>query len=273
MSGRRRVLETVIIVPVFGRHDLTDQLIEDLGPDACNLIVVDNGGDFYPKGEILEVVSPGVNLGWASGCNFGLEVARQYHARHYLILNNDIRISIDFVAGLVKAADSGAAIVGPLYDHNWPHQRGNHDGAAVDYVPRAVERRVPFVDGTAMLIGAEWLGQGLDAATWPHFGWGCDKDLCMRVRSAGGVVVVSERSFLNHIGRGTAALDPHFLEEAAEAENDEGMLGKYGEGWKGRLYAGFPELNRRGDTQDRLARLPAIDLADSQRDAGHFRDG
>jgi hypothetical protein len=155
---------------------------------------------------------------------------------------------------LANAADSGAAIVGPLYDHNWPHQRGDHRGPAAEYVPRAVERNVPFVDGTAMLVGAAWLGQGLDAGTWPCFGWGCDKDLCMRVRSAGGQVVVTERSYLNHIGRGTAALDPQFSEAAAEEEHDEGMRRKYGQGWDDRLYAGFPMLNRHGDTQDRLAR-------------------
>ncbi len=78
--------------------------------------------------------------------------------------------------------------------------------------------------------------------------------------------MVTERSYLNHIGRATVRMDPWFSEAAAELENNEGMHKKYGPHWEDILYSGFPDLVRNGDSQDRLnpvssARQNYIDLA------------
>jgi GT2 family glycosyltransferase len=145
-------------------------------------------------------------------------------------------------------------VVGPLYDHNWPHQRGAYLGEASHYPARAADRLVPFVDGTCLLVRrAVFRAVGfLDELRWPKYGWGCDKDYALRVRAAGGSVWVTERSYLNHLARQTALTFSDFSEPKAERENDQGMIEKWGPAWRELLYSGFPDVPRLGLVQERL---------------------
>jgi hypothetical protein len=162
----------------------------------------------------------------------------------YILLNNDVRLSPGFLSGLLGAwRRTGAALVGPVYDRNWPQQRIVYTGPAADYRPQPSERPVPFADGTCLLIPHSTLRAAglIDEQTWPRHGWGCDKDYALRVRFAGGRVHVTERAYLNHLGRRTAAAQPGYDEVDAEAENDAGMAAKWGPEWRELLYAGFPD--------------------------------
>ena len=73
-----------------------------------------------------------------------------------------------------------------------------------------------------------------------------------RVRIAGGRVQVTERAYLNHLGRRTAATAPWYDEADAEAENDTGMAAKWGPHWRDVLYHGFDDVPRAGLVQQRL---------------------
>lgn len=246
-----------IIVPVYGQHHLTRAVLQDLRYDgsACTVYIVDNGGDYIAAGE-EHVLRSETNLQWAGGCNFGLLAAQERGHTGYVLLNNDVRLSHSFVDGLLEAwRDTDAALVGPVYDDNWPQQRILYAGPADAYNTRQLDRVVPFIDGTCMLIPDQTLRQVglLDERTWPRYGWGCDKDYALRTRQAGGSVWVTERSYLNHLGRQTAAKTTWYNEQEAEAENDLGMAAKWGPAWKDLLYAGFGNTPREGVVQQRIA--------------------
>ncbi|WP_165610382.1 glycosyltransferase [Nocardia salmonicida] len=251
--------DIAIIIPTYRRNDLITMLIADLSREQgeFDLLVVDNGGDFCDSSFPIEVTSPGENIGWARGCNLGIELCFSRGYKQVMLLNNDVHLSRNFVTGMIEAAHSSSAgILGPVYDHNWPQQNIGYRGTADEYNPRPMEHEVPFIDGTCMLISRatiESIGL-LDVHTWPHFGWGCDKDYCLRARLCGESVHVTERSYLNHFARQTAADQPDFSELAAEDENDSGMRAKWGERWEDILYLGFPKVRRKGTVQIELGR-------------------
>jgi GT2 family glycosyltransferase len=246
-----------VIIPIYGMHEFTSALIQDLMHQACDfdVYVVDNLGDYVTDTADIITLTPGSNLGWAGGCNYALENALARGYDQFMLLNNDTQLSPSFVSGMLEGSRQVRAnVMGPSYDHKWPQQRLTYSGPAELYKPRSIEARVPFIDGTCMMISRATLDRVgmLDTSIWPQFGWGCDKDYCLRVRSAGGNVWVTRRSYLNHIGRGTATGLPGFSEVAAECENDDGMARKWGEAWKDLLYEGFDSISRLGPVQQRL---------------------
>jgi hypothetical protein len=248
--------DVAVIIPVYGQHHLTHDVISDLRREGYPhmLYVVDNGGDYEPEADEI-VHRPGKNLHWAGGCNAGLLLAQDQGHPAYVLLNNDTRLSPGFLNGLVQAwQHTKAGLVGPVYDRNWPQQRTDYQGPAANYQPAEKDRPVPFLDGTCLLVPHDTLLRVgfVDEHTWPRYGWGCDKDYALRVRHCGGTVAVTERSFLNHLGRQTASQQPGYDEAEAEAENDAGMAAKWGTDWQDVLYGTF-HVPRAGLAQLRLA--------------------
>jgi GT2 family glycosyltransferase len=263
-----------VIIPVYGQIELTRSLLRDLGSDirqrTVAVYIVDNQGDFSSTRQSgVNLLRPLTNLGWAGGCNFGLQQASRGDYEAYILVNNDVVLSPAFIAGMREALRlSGAGLLGPTYDHNWDHQRGPYSGPARGYSPIADEFEVPFIDGTCMLVSRnafDVVGM-LDDKTWPLHGWGCDKDYALRSRSAGFRVMVTRRAYLNHIGRSTAATLPGYSEADAERENDEGMSVKWGAGWRDHLFKGFEHLSRAGRVQRHLSG-PDIDPLGSMPDS------
>jgi GT2 family glycosyltransferase len=198
VSGGR----VLVVVPVLGHHDMTHELLADLSRerDRVDVVVVDNGGD-YPAVGNEAVVRPGTNLGWAAGTNLGTtEHLRSDHAG-VVWLNNDTRLSDEFVDGLGRAGEATqAGIVGPFYDCFWRHQRLARDTNLAGYRRKAAHFRVPFVDGVCMYVTAPTIAEigVLDAETFGLVGWGADVDYCLRARAAGIDIVVTRLSFLHH---------------------------------------------------------------------------
>jgi GT2 family glycosyltransferase len=250
-------LKTAIVIPVFGRHDLTRAALRDLESEMqlADIWLVDNQGGFEPEQIPVTTLTPGSNLGWCRGCNYGVTSVWDYGYDAFILLNNDVRLSRSFIAGLLEAASAtGGDVIGPLYDHNWPHQRSAYTGSAKDYAGRPLDHLVPFIDGTCMLIRRstfESVGL-LEERYWRKYSWGCDKDFALRVRAAGGSVWVTERSYLNHMARQTAKQFQNFSELDAERENDKDMAEKWGPDWRDLLYAGFESLSRLGMVQQRI---------------------
>jgi GT2 family glycosyltransferase len=249
-----------VIIPVFGRHELTAAVLADLVDDDAEFDVwlVDNKGDFEARGRTVGVLRPERNLGWAGGCNYGVSELWERGFRVFVLLNNDVRLSPLFITGLLQAVETTAGdVVGPLYDHNWPHQRGSYSGPAGDYRGRARDFVVPFVDGTCMVIPRSVIERVglLDEEHWPMHGWGCDKDYALRVRMTGGSVWVTERCYLNHLARQTAAGFHDFSEFEAEQENNQGMIAKWGPEWRALLYDGFSDVSQIGLVQERFLEL------------------
>lgn len=243
-----------VVIPVYGRSDLTTSVLQDLRreSDLATTCVIDNKGSHRRVADEV-VLRPGTNLGWAAGCNYGLRAAVRGTYQAFVILNNDVELSSHFLRGLLQTwHESGAGLVAPSYDHSWPHQWPAVKVSARNYEPNEYSKKVPFADGTCLFIPRNTVTSigFLDSGSWPSYGWGCDKDYALRVRSIGRSVVLTYRSYLNHIGRQTCATMPWYSEGEAQAECDRGMVTKWGSRWKDTLFDGFPDVSRTDLMQD-----------------------
>ena len=193
----------LVTIPAFGSNDLTHAVLPDVMAESglVDLLIVDNGGH-YEKVADEWVIRPGKNLGWAGASNLGFRTAFRRGYEFALTLNNDTRLSRDFFAGLLDPRlPDDVGIVGPTYDGWWAVQSSDFTGAVDEYEPIDYFRRVPIVDGTALMMSAgAWEAVGdLDERTFGRFAWGSDIDLAVRVAAAGFGVYVTERSFVHHL--------------------------------------------------------------------------
>lgn len=243
----------VAVIPAYGKRWLTLDVLRDLDRErrdpavTVRVVVVDNKGDFTlptPAGLAVDVLVPGQNLGWAAGTNAGAQHGAQYEPDAFVLLNNDTRLSLGFLHGLIRAWKvTGAGVIGPRYDRGWPVQLGSCEDDARTWVPADRHGDAPFVDGTCMFVTATlWarLG-GLRSAHFGMTGWGADFDLCLRAREAGERVVVTDAAFLNHF-RGTTAEEVHgdldAYDRLGNEESERGMADLWGTRWRARLQTG-----------------------------------
>lgn len=196
----------LITVPVFGQHEYTHALVDDLEREGAEYLIVDNGGD-YSAIRHERIVRPRGNLGWAGGSDLGFRIAFSEGFSHAMTLNNDTRLSRGFVAALLDSRlPANTGIVGPTIDNGFPCAQADPAPAARDYAPRAFYRIVPAVEGTALMISREcWrtIG-GLDLRSFGRWGWGIDLDLALRARGAEYGIYTTEMAYINHFGRKTA---------------------------------------------------------------------
>jgi GT2 family glycosyltransferase len=239
--GNDSVERVLVVVPVYGHHEMTHELVGDLAREAnlADVVVVDNRGD-YPRVADEDVVRPGANLGWAGGTNLGTRERRRPEHVGFVWLNNDTRLSPGFVAGLLTAwRMTGAGLIAPFYDCYWLHQRVSGSPPVDRYRPKPVHFKAPFVDGTSMFVPAstvESIGL-LDADTFAPIGWGADIDYGLRARSAQLGVVVTRLAYLHHEKSVTGrTVFEGGLQEYAERGYPvfmEGLRQKWGDDWQG----------------------------------------
>ena len=232
----------LITVPVYGQHQYTHALVQDLEREGADYLIVDNGGD-YPATGTERIVKPGRNLGWAGGSDLGFRIAFSEGYSHAMTLNNDTRISRGFVDALVDPRLPGnAGVLGPVIDHGFPSAESADKPHAADYLPREVYREVPAVEGTALALSrACWqtIG-GLDLHTFRRYGWGIDLDLALRAQDAGFGVVVTEMAYINHFGHKTAVANfgRRRYEQRANLEKVRGLRQLHGGNWRKRFPRG-----------------------------------
>jgi GT2 family glycosyltransferase len=232
----------LITVPVYGQHEYTHALVQDLEREGADYLIVDNGGD-YPATGTERIVKPGTNLGWAGGSELGFRIAFSEGYSHAMTLNNDTRISRGFVDALVdRRLPDNAGIIGPVIDHGFPSAESDQKPQAADYAPRQRYREVPAVEGTALALSREcWqrIG-GLNLHTFRRFGWGIDLDLALRARNADFALCVTEMAYINHFGHKTAvaAFGRRRYEWQANFEKVHGLRQLHGRRWRERFPRG-----------------------------------
>ena len=139
-----------VIVPVHGHTAMTHELVGDLRRENTGILIVDNKGDYEPLADEW-IVRNSENLGWAGGCNAGLDVAARERFEAFVIMNNDVRLAAGHVAGLERGwRDTGAALVGPMLNFKKGPQRCWTP--LEEFVPVREHRPVPILDGVSLLI-------------------------------------------------------------------------------------------------------------------------
>lgn len=209
-DSAHNAVKCLAIIPAYGRVELTHTVLSDINAQSSrpDVLVVDNGGGYVALGG-EEVIRPKGNIGWAGASNLGFRAAFSSGYRVALTLNNDTRLSPGFFDGLLDPRlPDDVGLLSPLYDQgSWVAQVCDYKGPASQYRPRDHYRSVAGVDGTAMAMFADaWTAVGdLDCRTFGKFAWGAEVDLCIRVRAAGFGIYVTERSFVNHLGKVSAS--------------------------------------------------------------------
>jgi GT2 family glycosyltransferase/glycosyltransferase involved in cell wall biosynthesis len=190
------------------------------------IVVVDNSHDGCApalRGELdrslrepVTVIPTERNLGFASGCNRGIEAALSRGVRHVLLMNSDAVLAPDTVALLLDAAAANprAGILAPLivsrsepgtiesagvsFDETTGRMRVLDAGEAVTAAGGAPVE-VPAVTGCVMLIRREVIERigYLDDAYFYSFE---DLDFCLRARAAGFSVWCVPRARAYHEG-------------------------------------------------------------------------
>jgi GT2 family glycosyltransferase len=203
----------VVVLNWNGRDMTVDCLHSLLAMSGvqCSITVVDNGSSDNSAEAIrqefpnVRVIANEQNLGFAAGCNVGMEEALEESGFDYILLvNNDTIVDPCLLAELVKEADSNpkAAICSPKIYYYHPRDllwwaggtyspwtgmalhtgRGDRDRVRYDAV-----RDLDWATGCVMLLRVEALRKvGLfDAKIFANSE---DVDLSLRVRDAGYVI-------------------------------------------------------------------------------------
>lgn len=183
----------------------------------CRVVIVDNGSTddsaarFRAELPDADLLVNAENLGFAGGCNVGIQHAAAHGAELIFLLNNDTTIAPGLLTELVAVAaqDARIGMVGPsIYymaapDAVWFRGRNfrgslyawQRDLALAEPLPRVAD--VDIISGCGMLI---------KRAVWEEIGWFDprffmyweDVDLCLRARRAGWRVVCAPRARMWH---------------------------------------------------------------------------
>jgi len=238
--------EILVTIPTILEHDKRYHLIEHLQqePEVAAVLVVDNGRNFQLTPERqqawskLQVIRPVCNLNWLHSNNLGAVLALERQLEYVCFLNDDVRLSGDFFAGMLAAfqARPQAGIVVPRYNGFFGDQAKR--GRRRKFVPKNHQVEARWVDGTCMLIPTAVLHHvGLLDPCFRHPGWGADVDYSYRLVQAGYQLIVTHRSMLWHhesIG-GLSASKIYGSQEAWTARGfqqaREDLETKYGPNW------------------------------------------
>lgn len=242
----------LVAIPAYGLAAMTLDLVRQLEAERelADILIVDNMGTFPEPGpeQAYRIVRPGQNLGWLGAANLGLAEAFDRGTYEFsLILNNDVRLSRHFVAGLVAAVDDHpwlkVGMVGPLLNEDVGNaQFFRYDPAR--YVPAVEYLETTFVHGCCLLYTrACYAVVGPKDESLQPYGWGTDVEHGYLARKAGFRCMISKRSYLHHGSQTTvrAVLKtaPSEYERQAQEHLRKVFRAKYGEAWQARLAFDF----------------------------------
>ena len=124
---------TVFLILNYKTYNDTISLVNELlnfTSKNRKILVVDNDSknnsfeiisDYYRNNEIVEVISSGLNAGYARGNNYGLRYIAKYSPKYVCIINNDVHFSERTILNLERRYEQikDVAILSPLqYNFN-----------------------------------------------------------------------------------------------------------------------------------------------------------
>lgn len=216
-----------IVILTFNQLWCTKECVESIQSYTTQLheiVFVDNGSidgtiawlrDRVAQHDNYRLIENGTNLGFAKGCNQGIEAAQ---GEYILLLNNDVVVTTDWLAGLLECYQRKAmvGIVGPMTNNISGVQRvvdvGYDDVAGLDAYATSFRQRNRYrmienrrVVGFCMLFSKQLADEvGLLDET---FGSGNfeDDDYCLRAELAGYRNYIVGDVFIHHYGSQTFA--------------------------------------------------------------------
>ena len=243
LADLEELARTLVVIPTFKNNTLTWDVIKDCLREPVRIVVVDNSED-YQQIASETVIRPGRNLGWLRSNNLAIKNALQDGSwNRIVLLNNDVRLSASFFAGIIWAERySEASIVAASYDDIRSVQRPEQLAVgqtldAHEYNPEPRNILTGACDGTAVSIrrdALECIGL-FDEERFGKYGWGGIEDLCFRARAAGLSIVATRAAYVHHIGGGHQTAKQfigHPYVELADDEGNSGMSEKWGPHWR-----------------------------------------
>jgi len=195
----------------------------------------------------LRLIKNSSNLGFAEGNNVGIKYALKNGADYVCLLNNDTRVSSDFLTQLIKTADSDERIgivggkiyfekgyefhkekykeselgkviwyAGGIIDWNnvYATHRGVDEVDRGEYDPPAGGEETEYVNGCLMLIKKEVFKKIglLDPKYYAYFE---ENDFCQRAKKAGYKLYFAPKAIIWHLNAGSSgpgsSLHDYFL--------------------------------------------------------------
>ena len=211
-----------IIILTFNQLEYTKKCVKSLRkhtPEPHEIIFVDNGSTdgtvkwlrrLTQENENYKLIENERNLGFAKGCNQGIEASR---GEFVLLLNNDVVVTEGWLSGLLDCLSHApsAGVVGPMTNNiSGPQQVTSNEYRSVNYLDKYAarfrerfrHRRIPQrrMVGFCMLFKralVEKIGM-LDES----FGTGNfeDDDFCLRAALAGYQNYIAGDVFIHHYG-------------------------------------------------------------------------
>jgi hypothetical protein len=226
-----KAAEITIVVLNWNRRDDTLACLESLAQaqlDGAAILVVDNGSrdgsaaairERFPAVRLLALPE---NQGFAGGNNAGIRAALEAGAQGVLLLNNDTRVSPDFLTPLLWAFDAyprAAAVCSAIHRQDRPEmldvayaqvrfeQRDAIQLCGVNALPGdgfGSRREIEVAPGCSVLVSAEAL-RTVGLFDERYFAYHEDVDWSLRARRAGYQLVYEPFSRVFHRGSTTTA--------------------------------------------------------------------
>jgi hypothetical protein len=212
----------VIVLLNWNGYQDTLECIESLKKITYSnykVVVVDNassGDDIARLNEQigLTILANNKNLGFPGGCNVGMQYAMGYGADYIVLLNNDTIVAPDFLAELVKTAESdkNIGIVGSTTYYYYQQNKIQYNGGKINwwlginnsYLCNEIDNRQYFkpierdyVPATSCLIKREVI-EKVGYLDESYFFAIEEFDYCTRVKRAGYKVVYQPFSMIWH---------------------------------------------------------------------------
>lgn len=225
LSGKTMICErgdrmtTSIVILTFNQLPLTDKCLQSIRQhtEDYELIVVDNGSTdgtvAYLRNQPDVIVHEnGQNLGFAKGCNQGIELST---GENILFLNNDTIVTEHWLGNMLRVLEEHERVgmVGPVTNYSSGHQQipvTYSDLSGLEPFARVhCEEHADCYTDVRRLVGFCLLAKRkvLDEIGYfdERYGLGNyeDDDLCLRALRAGYMLRVVHDSYIHHIGHAT----------------------------------------------------------------------
>lgn len=240
-----RCLKSVVRCLVLGDSEKKTTNIQPLIPNT-QIVLVDNGstdnsvelienwklkiGNFHLKFKILRNKT---NLGFAEGNNVGIRYALENEADYVCLLNNDTRVSPDFLLHLIEVADSDKkiGIVGGKiyfekgYEFHKDRYKSSELGKVIWYAGGKIDWKnvlvfhrgvdevdkgqydkigeTDYINGCLMLVKSE-VFEKVGLLDPKYFAYFEENDFCQKAKKAGYKLVYTPKSVIWHLNAGSS---------------------------------------------------------------------